>query len=86
MEGWKVEEVLQWLSTLGLDQYQASFKTNAIDGTELLTLTTTDLETSLGISKWCEGLVSYSGCETLSTCWEVFGCETVSKDAGIVTN
>ena len=58
MQGWKVEEVLQWLGTLGLDQYQESFRTNAIDGTELLTLTAADLERSLGICECsCEGFV-----------------------------
>ncbi|KAK7092291.1 WD repeat, SAM and U-box domain-containing protein 1-like [Littorina saxatilis] len=50
LQGWTVGDVAQWLSALGLEQYQENFKKNAIDGTELFTLTATDLETSLGVS------------------------------------
>lgn len=46
---WTVEEVAQWLDTLGLSQYTKMFQTHAIDGTELFSLTTTDLEQTLGI-------------------------------------
>ncbi|KAL8612934.1 hypothetical protein ACOMHN_001017 [Nucella lapillus] len=50
VEGWSVEEVAQWLDTLGLGQYQQSFTDHAIDGKELLALASSDLETTLGVS------------------------------------
>ena len=49
---WTVEDVVQWLSTLGLGQYDSNFRQNAIDGTELLALTASDLETSVGVCEW----------------------------------
>ncbi|XP_076456029.1 LOW QUALITY PROTEIN: WD repeat, SAM and U-box domain-containing protein 1-like [Babylonia areolata] len=49
MEGFSAEDVAQWLSNLGLVQYQEAFRTNAIDGKELLALTVSDLETHLGV-------------------------------------
>ena len=49
VESWTVEEVAQWLDTLGLSRYQDSFTVNAIDGRELLALTSAQLEASLGV-------------------------------------
>lgn len=46
---WTVEDVCQWLSALGLEEHEEKFKQNAIDGKELLALTTSDLET-LGVA------------------------------------
>ena len=48
MEMWTVEDVCQWLSALGLPEHKEKFSDNAIDGKELLALTTADLET-LGV-------------------------------------
>ncbi|GFO31808.1 WD repeat, sam and u-box domain-containing protein 1 [Plakobranchus ocellatus] len=48
MEMWSVEDVCQWLSALGLPEHEDRFRDNAIDGKELLALTTADLET-LGV-------------------------------------
>ncbi|XP_076437330.1 WD repeat, SAM and U-box domain-containing protein 1-like [Babylonia areolata] len=50
VEGWTVEDVVQWLDTQGLGQYQQAFRENAIDGKELLALAPSDLETTLGVS------------------------------------
>ncbi|RUS71943.1 hypothetical protein EGW08_020286 [Elysia chlorotica] len=48
LEMWTVEDVCQWLSALGLPEHEEKFRHNAIDGKELLALTTADLET-LGV-------------------------------------
>ncbi|XP_064612039.1 WD repeat, SAM and U-box domain-containing protein 1-like [Liolophura sinensis] len=49
MERWSVEEVGVWLEHIGLPQYKETMSSNAIDGTELLTLTHSTLEKPLGI-------------------------------------
>ena len=49
---WTVDSVAQWLGTLGLGQYDSNFRQQAIDGTELLALTASDLETSVGVREW----------------------------------
>nr|KAG5698725.1 hypothetical protein BaRGS_008499 [Batillaria attramentaria] len=49
MEKWTVDDVTIWLAALGLEQYQASFRENAIDGMELLALSSSDLEGTLGV-------------------------------------
>ncbi|KAK3740469.1 hypothetical protein RRG08_000456 [Elysia crispata] len=48
MEMWTVDDVCQWLSALGLPEHEEKFRDNAIDGKELLALTTADLE-ALGV-------------------------------------
>ncbi|XP_059179125.1 WD repeat, SAM and U-box domain-containing protein 1-like [Physella acuta] len=48
MELWSVDDVCQWLGSLGLSEYEDKFRTNAIDGKELLAVSAADLET-LGI-------------------------------------
>ncbi|KAL8579831.1 hypothetical protein ACOMHN_048108 [Nucella lapillus] len=53
MEGFSIEDVAQWLTRLGMAQYQDAFQDNAIDGKELLALTASDLETHLGVGEWC---------------------------------
>ncbi|KAK7485836.1 hypothetical protein BaRGS_00022936, partial [Batillaria attramentaria] len=50
MEKWTVDDVTIWLAALGLEQYQASFRENAIDGMELLALSSSDLEGTLGVA------------------------------------
>ncbi|XP_053204626.1 WD repeat, SAM and U-box domain-containing protein 1-like isoform X2 [Panonychus citri] len=47
---WSVEQVNQWLETLNLSQYSEVFKTNEIDGTELLHLSHDVLLTMLKIT------------------------------------
>uniref|UniRef100_A0A2C9LBD3 WD repeat, SAM and U-box domain-containing protein 1 n=1 Tax=Biomphalaria glabrata TaxID=6526 RepID=A0A2C9LBD3_BIOGL len=49
-EAWSIEEVCQWLSSLGLGVYEETFRKNAIDGKELNGLTAHDLETVLGVA------------------------------------
>ena len=49
---WSVTEVCQWLYELGMGQYEATFKRNAIDGMELTTLNHYSLEKDLGICKY----------------------------------
>lgn len=48
---WSVEDVGQWTEQIGLGQYAENFRTNAIDGTELLTLQDSSLQSALKISK-----------------------------------
>ncbi|PVD37339.1 hypothetical protein C0Q70_04338 [Pomacea canaliculata] len=50
MENWTVDDVVAWLATFGLEQYQDRFRENIIDGSELLALTSSDLETILGVA------------------------------------
>lgn len=50
VERWTVDDVTAWLVTLGLEQYQDNFRQNAIDGTELLALSSSDLEGTLGVA------------------------------------
>lgn len=49
VEMWSVDQVAAWLGSLGLKQYQQSFQQHAIDGTELLALSSSDLEGTLGV-------------------------------------
>ncbi|XP_057293961.1 WD repeat, SAM and U-box domain-containing protein 1-like [Hydractinia symbiolongicarpus] len=46
---WSIEDVCSWLHNIGLEQYVEIFRTNAIDGTELLQITDDMLMTGLGI-------------------------------------
>ena len=69
---WTVEEVVQWLDTLGLGQYQDNFRQNAIDGTELLTLTATDLEKAVGVCKCRAKCVCV--CVCVCACMCVYVC------------
>ncbi|KAK3105791.1 hypothetical protein FSP39_005813 [Pinctada imbricata] len=48
MEDWSSEEVSDWLTTIGMDQYKESFLANCIDGTELVNLDDKMLD-SLGV-------------------------------------
>ena len=50
-EKWTVDEVCQWLTELGLEQYESGFRTHHIDGQELLLLDESALQKSLGIGK-----------------------------------
>ena len=45
-----MDDVCQWLSALGLPEHEEKFRDNAIDGKELLALTTADLE-ALGVGQ-----------------------------------
>jgi hypothetical protein len=49
--GWTVDDVTQWLKKIGLQDYEQTFRDNAIDGTELLTLDTQTISEDLGISE-----------------------------------
>ena len=51
MTSWTVDEVCNWLSNLSLEQYCASFRENAIDGTELFNVTAEILANDLCIGK-----------------------------------
>lgn len=46
---WKVEDVLEWLSSLELGQYRDAFKDGACDGSVLYALTDEDLRNTLGV-------------------------------------
>ena len=46
-----MDEVCQWITELGLEQYEAGFRTHHIDGQELLLLDDYALQRSLGIGK-----------------------------------
>jgi hypothetical protein len=48
--GWTVDDVTQWLKKIGLQDYEQTFRDNAIDGTELLTLDTQTISEDLGIT------------------------------------
>ncbi|KAH9492407.1 WD repeat, SAM and U-box domain-containing protein 1 [Bulinus truncatus] len=50
MENWSVQDVCQWLISLGLGEHEEKFQKNAIDGKELCSLTAHDLETTLGVA------------------------------------
>lgn len=50
VSAWKVEEVANWISDLGLNEYDATFREHEIDGQELLHLTHDTLLTSLKIA------------------------------------
>ncbi|ESP02890.1 hypothetical protein LOTGIDRAFT_156843 [Lottia gigantea] len=47
---WSVDDVCDWISSLGLEDYKDMFKAQAIDGAELLALNTNDLQSALGIA------------------------------------
>ena len=49
VEGWSVNDVSKWLTSISLSQYQASFKEGAVDGTFLCELTDDDLRNTLGV-------------------------------------
>ena len=55
-EKWTVDDVCQWITELGLDQYEPTFRTHQIDGQELIHLDDNTLHKSLGIGK-AEALV-----------------------------
>lgn len=46
-----VEDVCEWVSSLGLDEYVATFQHHGIDGSQLIQLTDDHLRIELGISK-----------------------------------
>jgi len=46
---WKVQDVLEWLSSLGLGQYRDAFRDGAVDGGLLVNLTNDDLLNTLGV-------------------------------------
>jgi hypothetical protein len=46
-----VDDVCNWLSSLNFEEHKDKFRENAIDGRELLTLTSNDLKGALGIGK-----------------------------------
>ena len=46
---WKVQDVLEWLSSLGLGQYGDAFRDGAVDGGLLVNLTNDDLLNTLGV-------------------------------------
>lgn len=48
---WSVDDVCDWLSSLGLSKYSTNFKQHDIDGIELLELEKEILETELKISE-----------------------------------
>lgn len=48
---WTLEEVCSWLESIGLKQYEESFRNNAIDGAELFNLTMEILVDDLKIGK-----------------------------------
>ena len=52
VSGWSIQEVCDWLAALGLAQYGPAFIQNAIDGTELLTLSDETLKTALNVCKY----------------------------------
>ena len=83
-----MDDVAQWLSTLGLGQYDSNFRQQAIDGTELLALTASDLEMSVGVCEW-KWVISFvcvcgggGGCVGVSLPVGVFGCECVELCLG----
>jgi WD40 repeat protein len=49
IESWSVEDVCNWLISLDLGEHGDKFRTNAINGRELLALTSSDLKTVLDI-------------------------------------
>lgn len=51
VKDWSVDDVCDWLSSLGLSKLSTTFKMNDIDGIELLELNKDVLETDLKISK-----------------------------------
>ncbi|XP_064644227.1 WD repeat, SAM and U-box domain-containing protein 1-like isoform X2 [Lineus longissimus] len=46
---WSIDDVCSWIGQIGLSQYEENFRTHAIDGTELLTLSHETLEKDLKI-------------------------------------
>ncbi|CAL1547715.1 unnamed protein product [Lymnaea stagnalis] len=50
MELWTLDDVCEWLNSLGLGEYDEAFRKNAIDGKELLALSVNDLEDTLGVA------------------------------------
>ena len=50
-EKWTVDDVCQWITELGLDQYEPTFRTHQIDGQELIHLDDNALHKSLGIGE-----------------------------------
>ena len=63
VKDWSVDDVCDWLSSLGLSKLSTIFKMNDIDGIELLELNKDVLETDLKISK-CDSCMI---CTTLPT-------------------
>ena len=49
VEGWNVDDVTKWLSTLSLSQYNDRFNDGAVDGAFLCVLTDDDLRHTLGV-------------------------------------
>ena len=51
-EQWNVDDVCRFLADIGLSQYSATFRENAIDGVELLALTDESLRTALKVGEY----------------------------------
>ena len=61
-----MEEVGQWLTSIGFAQYRAVFQANAVDGAELAALTDQELESILGIGE----LSSLLHCHEMSNAFQ----------------
>lgn len=48
---WTCEDVCEWLVEQGLAEYSHNFRTHAIDGRELMSVTDEVLENKLGVGK-----------------------------------
>lgn len=49
---WSCEDLCEWLVEQGLAEYSHNFRTHAIDGRELLSITDEVLEKKLGVGKY----------------------------------
>ena len=54
---WSVEDVCKWVEELGMSQYAENFRQNAIDGTEVTSLTNDSLEKALGIGNYINYII-----------------------------